>query len=86
MTPITVKISDADCVAEIEVKPGFYRLPGVIPQTQWDRAVRRAARAGFFLVEALVPDMDPRWCMEIDPDGTEHHYLVTEADVAAFTR
>ena len=64
---------------EIVVHPTFYELEDDEMQRQWDACVTGASRAGFYLVEALIPDADPRHTMHIERNGTEHHYLMTPA-------
>ena len=81
----TIEVKIRDNCAEIIVAPAFYELGDAAP-IMWDVAVSQAAAQGYYMVEALVPAIDPRLCMEIDQDGTEHHYLVTREQVAVFTR
>ena len=81
----TVEVKISEDHAEIVVRPEFYELEHAAP-IMWDVAVSQAQAQGYYMVEALVPAIDSRLCMEIDSDGTEHHYLVTRDQVAAFTR
>lgn len=73
MPVISVNIKKG-CDGEIVVRAGFYALP--MAGALWDRAVRTAQKRGWWLVEALDPSADPRHCMHIDADSTEHHYLL----------
>lgn len=76
---IVVKINDVDDTAELVVAPEWFSLSDSERQGTWDAAVRLAQANGYFLTEALFPAADPRHCMHIDPDGTEHHYLARKS-------
>jgi hypothetical protein len=71
---VTVKIDGNE--AEIVVGPEWFDLDVDVQQRSWDKAVATAQKQGWFLVESLHPAADPRHCMHIDADGTEHHYLL----------
>lgn len=73
MTVVSVDIKEG-YDGEIVVRPGFHT--SAMAGTLWDQAIRAAHARGWWLVNALDPSVDPRHCMHIDDDGTEHHYLL----------